>query len=652
MGSTLESILAPVLQTSNEILTATIVIIAASLLLYNLTRNLRNRVARSSAAVLACVTLTYVFDVFISLKPIPGIEEIALRMQWIGIAFIPAALFHLSDTLLDTTGLPSRGRRRRVVRILYAISGAFLIAATLTDILVIPVYQSSGVSLSAGWFFPVFLLYFLIASIATFMFLDRARRRALSRSSQRRMAYLQSAILTPALGIFPFGVLLDPADIFSLNVLLIVNIANIVVILMLILLSYPLSFFGSDKPDRVVKVELLRFLLRGPGTGMLAVATIILTTQASRILGLPGIDFMPFAVVAVVLLWEWIVALSLPWLEKTLIYANDDEDQIAKLQDLSDRILTHTDLLRLIEATLEATCDYLRVPVAFVAAYDGTQFEAIRQVGHGFDEANLTDYQQDLLKAVKNLPPATADYLPPFGTWHAYKVTPLYSSRNNTNGTGPTLIGVMGLKSDNLPDGEDEQMMLNRFVERAEQTLDDLALQTEIFAALEGLLPQISTTRTRADYLEYRPGRNRPGTTTLNVPLPAREEVYEQVRAALRQYWGGPGITRSRLMELHVVQEEAHHTGNPTQALRNVLLRAIERLKPDGERSMFSVEWTVFNILDLRFIEGKKVKDVVQRMSMSDADFYRKQRVAIQAVADTILAMERETVQETDTVSQ
>lgn len=652
MSSTLESILAPVLQTSNEILTATIVIMAASLLLYNLTRNLRNRVARSSAAVLACVTLTYVFDVFISLEPIPGIEEIALRMQWIGIAFIPAALFHLSDTLLDTTGLPSRGRRRRVVRILYAISGAFLLAATLTDILVIPVYQPGGVSLSAGWFFPIFVLYFLIASIATFLFLDRARRRALSRSSQRRMAYLQSAILTPALGIFPFGVLLDPADIFSLNVLLIVNIANIVVILMLILLSYPLSFFGSDKPDRVVKVELLRFLLRGPGTGMLAVATIILTTQASRIFGLPGTDFMPFAVVAVVLLWEWIVALSLPWLEKTLIYANDDEDQIAKLQDLSDRILTHSDLLRLIEATLEATCDYLRVPVAFVASHDGTQLETVRQVGHGFDEAQLEAHQVDLLKVVKTLSLSDRDHLPLFVTWNHYQVTPLYSSRNNSNGTGPTLIGVMGIKSDNLPDGEDEQVMLNRFVERAEQTLDDLALQTEIFAALEGLLPQISTTRTRADYIEYRPGRNRPGVGTINAPLPAREEVYEQVRAALRQYWGGPGITRSRLMELQVVQEEAHNTGNPTQALRNVLLRAIERLKPDGERSMFSVEWTVFNILDLRFIEGKKVKDVVQRMSMSDADFYRKQRVAIQAVADTILAMERESTQGIDTMSQ
>ena len=182
--------------------------------------------------------------------------------------------------------------------------------------------------------------------------------------------------------------------------------------------------------------------------------------------------------------------------------------------------------------------------------------------------------------------------------------------------------------------------ILASFIKRSQQTLDDLMLQTEIFAALEGLLPQISTTRSRADALEYRPSR------TANGPVyqqPNRDEMYEQVRAALRHYWGGPGISRSRLLEMEVVQNEMEQAGNPTQALRNTIIQAIDRLKPEGERSMFGNEWIIYNILDLRFIEGKKVKEVAKRLSMSDADFYRKQRVAIDAITDTLLRMENET---------
>ena len=54
---------------------------------------------------------------------------------------------------------------------------------------------------------------------------------------------------------------------------------------MLLFLAYPLSFFGSRIPDRVVKTELLRFVLRGPATGLLALVTIVFITPTSRIFG-------------------------------------------------------------------------------------------------------------------------------------------------------------------------------------------------------------------------------------------------------------------------------------------------------------------------------------------------------------------------------
>jgi hypothetical protein len=42
----------------------------------------------------------------------------------------------------------------------------------------------------------------------------------------------------------------------------------------------------------------------------------------------------------------------------------------------------------------------------------------------------------------------------------------------------------------------------------------------------------------------------------------------------------------------------------------------------------------------MKFIEGRKVRDVAARLAMSEADLYRKQRVAVEVVAKAILEME------------
>lgn len=121
----MDDILQTLLSLTNEALASGIVIVAVSLLLYNLTRNLHDRVARTSGIVLGCVTITYIGDAFIALDPGAEAYTAALRLQWIGIGFLPVAMFHLSDALLATTGLPSRGRRRRMIRVLYMISALF-----------------------------------------------------------------------------------------------------------------------------------------------------------------------------------------------------------------------------------------------------------------------------------------------------------------------------------------------------------------------------------------------------------------------------------------------------------------------------------------------------------------------------------------------
>lgn len=416
-----------------------------------------------------------------------------------------------------------------------------------------------------------------------------------------------------------------------------VNLTNVVVIFMLLFLAYPLSFFGTRTPDRVVKTELLRFVLRGPATGLLALVTILFITPTSRVLGLPGQSFMPFAVVAVVLLWQWMVALALPYLERRLVYSGEEADQLEKLGTLSERLLARGDLLQLLEAILSSTCDYLRVNSAFVGSLNDDPPELIGFVGSIRPTAALLQDERDQIEQLLD----HQDDDPHIEKWQTYWIMPLYGRhRGSSNGASAAPIGFMGIqaRSSEIDLTPDELHMLETFTHRTAQTLDDLTLQGEIFAALEGLLPQINITRSSAAELEYRPRRDSRADAQRDLDT---EQFKEQVRAALRHFWGGPGLTDSGLIELHIVQEALpENDNNSARALRAVLLKAIEKQKPDGERKLLSPEWTLYNILDLRFVQKSKVREVAQRLALSEPDLFRKQSIAIGAVADTLLGME------------
>ena len=99
-------------------------------------------------------------------------------------------------------------------------------------------------------------------------------------------------------------------------------------------------------------------------------------------------------------------------------------------------------------------------------------------------------------------------------------------------------------------------------------------------------------------------------------------------------------MTESPLLDLQVVQESLQdHDNLPVNALRNILRTAVEQVRPSGDRK-FTSEWTLYNILEMKFLEGRKVKEIAKRLAVSEADLYRKQRVAIEAVANSIIEME------------
>jgi len=631
------------LQVTNETLSAIIVIVAASMLLYNLSRNQHSRVVRASSVLLACVTIVSLIDVFISLNPSQLSLRNWLRAQWVGIAFAPAAMFHLSDALLATTGLVSRGRRRRIVRLLYLLSATFAVMALTTDLLVYGLVQSPAPYPRAGPMFPVYVLYFLTAIVVSVYNVLRARRRCLTTYTYRRMSYLLYSFTMPAIGIFPYSLLLADASASPLLFWLLVNLNNLGIALMLLFIAYPLSFFGSNIPDRVIKAELLRFFLRGPFAGILVLVIVLYLPRAGRILGLPGDEFMLFAAVAMVMFWQWMVSLYLPRLERYLVYP-DEQAQVQMLQDVSQRLLTHNDLHQLFEALLAAVCDLLQVPVAFLATLDDGQMRITASIG-GWQPDEYANDGGDLLKQMRaNNNGSAAVYY-----WHDFWVVPLYSARYaqggaNGNAQAGRLLGILGVQA-RAPEVDltaDEQRVFDTLVRQTSQALDDQVLQTEIFTALEKLLPEMEAIQRLRDTARY-------GDFPALMMAEARTKTEVEpgfvsaVRDALRDYWGGPRLTQSDLLQLSVVQAALEdNDNNPTRALRAVLQEAVSRMRPAGERSMTQAEWTLYNIVELRFIQGHRVRDVAKRLAMSEADLYRKQRAAIEEVARILIEMEKE----------
>ena len=116
-----------ILQTINELLAAGISITAFSLLLYALSFNLKDKVARSFAFTMGCVVVVFVGESVAGVVRSPTWIETWYQIQWVGIVMLPAAYAHMSDAILATTGRPSRGRRTKLVKVTFLISFIFLV---------------------------------------------------------------------------------------------------------------------------------------------------------------------------------------------------------------------------------------------------------------------------------------------------------------------------------------------------------------------------------------------------------------------------------------------------------------------------------------------------------------------------------------------
>ncbi|MEP0804477.1 MAG: hypothetical protein HRF47_03245 [Chloroflexota bacterium] len=622
------------LQVLNNILTAGIAITAFSLLLYALSFNLRDRVARSFAIILLCVVVVFTTEALQN-KTVPdwGIE-LLLRLQWLGIIFLPPAYLHLSDALLVTAGRPSRGRRRMAVRLVYGIAAVFLVLLALGLLVggLVPNGKPAPYLHRTIWTEIFTLFYIGVIAWAGYNFV-RAYRLMLTRSGRRRMLYLMAGATAPALGSYPYllygsGFAAQYPLVFWSAVL----VNNLLVAVLVVTMAYAVAFFGVSWPDRVVKSRLFKWLLRGPVTASTALALMTIVRRAGEFFGGdPYSGFVPLVMVATVLLFEHAITLLSPIWERILFFGRDRQE-IQLLQNIEERLLTQSDLQQFLENVLAAVRDHLQSPCAFVAALDGEEL-SLNVVAGNRALLEREDLNDALQVVSHNGEGARQEFV-----WDGFWILPLHQRKvNGDRDEIPPLLGILGIaRRSDRPLESDQRDALWLLADRVALALEDRRLQQRVFRSLEDLQPQM-------DMLQRIRAAGRYDTTNALLTETVFEEadMAEWVKDALTHYWGGPKLTNSPLMRLRVVREfMEHYEGNASNALRALLRQAVEQIKPEGDRK-FTSEWILYNILEMKFIEGRKVREVAARLAMSEADLYRKQRVAVEAVARAILAMEK-----------
>lgn len=607
-----------------QILTAAIAITAFSLFLFTLSLNLRDRVVRSFLLILSCVVIVFSAEAIGSATSDPWQIQFWLQIQWIGIILLPPVYLHFSDAVLATTGRPSRWRRTWAIRLSYIISILFLISMALGDFSGRVVLEKQPAPhLTPTPITDLFTVYYLVEmGMAWYVFI-RAYRRTTTATSQRRMGYLIIGALAPALGSFPY--LLFSSAFASNHPLLFWILAATTSFFeggLIVVMAYSVTFFGASWPDRVVKSRLFKWIMRGPVTASL---TLGIMTIVRRIGGLFGVDYtalVPIAVVLTVVLFEYMITLLSPIWERFLFYGKDREE-ISLLQRAQDRLLTRNDLAQYLELVLTAICDRSQAPGAYLATLNGKGMEITVRVGK-IEIENEEPLERAV--ALVNQP----EVLKTMYTWGRDILIPIFKPDDNTL---IGLLGISGIASRTL-DTEQEQA-LHILVKRIATALVDRISQQEAFRSLEVLTPEL-------EYIQQAKAAGRyDRSRLLEDDLPdLSEDLVQWVKDALTHYWGGPKLAHSPLLKLNIVQEMAdENDGNYANALRMVLRSAIDKVRPDGERR-FTGDWILYNILDMKFMEGRKVREVASRLAMSEADLYRKQRIAIEEVARAIMEME------------
>ena len=404
------------------------------------------------------------------------------------------------------------------------------------------------------------------------------------------------------------------------------TIMNTIIGGVIIVMTYSVSFFGVTWPNRVIKKRLLKWILRGPVAAIIVLGAVTITRRLGSWAGFPYTGYVPLVMVSLMIVTQFGITMLYPVLERFLIN-EEDHEQIELLVQLEDRLITNKDLQQFLELILITVCDRLQVAGAYIIGLDKNGLALVYTIGQ--QKISDEDLSENLLEQISIAEDDAWRF-----AWGNDMIIPLHANQNGEL----EVIGLLGVKNAaDLEFEEEAVQVLQILAERAAQALQDRHAQQAVLNSLKSLTPSIERLQ------QLRAAGSYDGSQLYKEDLPLKTENIEQwVRDALTHYWGGPKLTNSPLLGFRFAQRIlSEYEGNSGNAMRAILQKSIESIKPEGERR-FTGEWLLYNILEMKFIEGKKVREVAVKLALSEADFYRKQRVAVESIAKHIEELENQ----------
>lgn len=616
-----------------QILAAGVSITAIALLMYASNFNFRDRIVQTFGLILGSVALIYSGETLASVADDPGTIQFFLQVKWTGLLLLPAAYLHFSGELLTLTGKPSRGRRRIVQLVSYTVSfiGAILVWYRVLVGGLAPTKQPMPFLVRNDLSFAFGIYYLIVMAMASYNLL-RAFLRGRTATTRRRLLYLLAGAAAPAVSAIIF--MFHGNEFFARYPDFFWTISSIGASLtgiFIILMAYVVSFFGVTWTDRLIRNRLFRWLLRGP---FVAAVTLGMTTAVRRIgvtLGDPYISYVPMAMVGSIIVLEFLINIFSPRIEAWLFRDGEQED-LKIIKTLDERMLTSTDLTQFLEIIAASVCDRLQVRQCVIGILENGKITGFTVKGEkrGKQPPQLGGEEIELVQANMN---SSEGFITANGTGYL----PLMVYKNGSPETlKDELVGILAVPFEAGSEVDEDQMeAISQLAERAALAIKDRLIQRQILNSITSLQKEVDMIQEMRAAASFEPA--------LQVSEPSRHpdpEFANWVRDALTHYWGGPKLTANPLKELKIVQKASRdQEGNQINGLRSVLKDAIERTSPQGERK-FTGDWLLYNLLEMKFIQGKKVREIAHKLAISEADLYRKQRVAITAVAIHLKEME------------
>jgi CheY-like chemotaxis protein len=125
-----------------------------------------------------------------------------------------------------------------------------------------------------------------------------------------------------------------------------------------------------------------------------------------------------------------------------------------------------------------------------------------------------------------------------------------------------------------------------------------------------------------------------------------RDEFNKIVREALRHFYDSAFLDTSPLIELLIPPEK--NTAHPNQDLRRILLSAIRDLRPQKNVPPQSRDWRGYQILEMRYISGLEVAEVMRRLGLGHTLYFVEQTNILQRLTDALWDLRLTTKEMTD----